>query len=146
MLFQAYFFLTKNPSKPSELSQSSDILAISYLFTETVTKNFYLDPICQHIKRITSSCSSSCSLEAISPFPVVWLCPEFKQGFYQYVGSQTVPPCSETVTWFVNTELFSISSSQLECFSLLYNPNGFHNQRPVQPLNDRVIVLNQIED
>ena len=56
-------------------------------------------------------------------------------GYYTYVGSQTAPPCTEGVTWFVLKVPVEISAAQIETFAKLYP----HDVRPIQPLNGRVV-------
>jgi carbonic anhydrase len=54
--------------------------------------------------------------------------------FYQ--GSLTTPPCSEGVRWLVMKESITMSADQI---AALKKAIGFDNNRPVQPLNSRVI-------
>ena len=56
-------------------------------------------------------------------------------GYYTYTGSQTAPPCTEPVTWFVLKNPMDISSEQINAFARLYP----HDVRPIQPLNGRVV-------
>jgi carbonic anhydrase len=56
-------------------------------------------------------------------------------GYYTYAGSQTAPPCTEGVTWFVLTTPMEISPAQIEAFAKLYP----HDVRPLQALNGRVV-------
>lgn len=56
-------------------------------------------------------------------------------GYYTYMGSQTAPPCTEGVTWFVLKTPIEISAEQIDAFAKLYP----HDVRPVQPLNGRVV-------
>jgi len=58
------------------------------------------------------------------------------ENHYRFEGSLTTPPCSEEVLWIVLDETQAISTEQLKAFS-----NAVHvpNNRPVQPLNGRVI-------
>ena len=55
-------------------------------------------------------------------------------GYYTYMGSQTAPPCTEGVMWFVLKSPVEVSAQQIDAFAKLY-PN---NARPLQPLNGRV--------
>ncbi|HEX4780996.1 MAG TPA: carbonic anhydrase family protein [Usitatibacter sp.] len=57
---------------------------------------------------------------------------------YRFAGSLTTPPCSEGVTWIVLTQPQSASKAQVAKFS---GTLGFANNRPVQPLNARAVVL-----
>jgi carbonic anhydrase len=56
-------------------------------------------------------------------------------AYYTYEGSQTAPPCSEGVTWFVLKTPMEISSAAIDAFAKLYP----HDVRPPQPLNGRVV-------
>ena len=56
-------------------------------------------------------------------------------AYYTYMGSQTAPPCTEGVTWFVLKTQVDISPEQINAFATLYP----HDVRPIQPLNGRVV-------
>jgi len=57
------------------------------------------------------------------------------QGYYNFAGSLTTPPCSEEVNWFVLKSPVEMSDAQLKRFAAVYK----HNARPTQPLNGRTI-------
>jgi carbonic anhydrase len=61
------------------------------------------------------------------------------QGYYNFPGSLTTPPCSEEVNWFVLKQPVELSDAQLKRFTQLYK----HNARPVQPLNGRTVLESQ---
>ncbi len=56
---------------------------------------------------------------------------------YRYMGSLTTPPCSEGVNWFVREAPIALSAEQIAAFTDIFN----HNNRPVQSLNDRELVI-----
>ncbi|MBO0447651.1 carbonic anhydrase [Enterococcus sp. AZ170] len=58
------------------------------------------------------------------------------RSYYHYLGSLTTPPLNENVEWYVMKEPVEVSSAQIEEFKKLYS----HNNREVQPLNDRSIL------
>ena len=60
-----------------------------------------------------------------------------QQSFYRFSGSLTTPPCSEGVRWLVLKEAVTASAEQVQQFS---NVMQHDNNRPVQPLNGRVII------
>ena len=60
-------------------------------------------------------------------------------SYYTYMGSQTAPPCTEGVTWFVLKTPMEISAEEIAAFAKLYP----HDVRPVQPLNGRVVKESQ---
>lgn len=57
--------------------------------------------------------------------------------YYYFNGSLTTPPCSEGVAWLVLKEPMEASKEQLDAFR---STMGFDNNRPVQPLNTRVVL------
>ena len=61
-------------------------------------------------------------------------------GAFRYKGSLTTPPCSEGVRWFVRQEPIALSAEQITAFTDIIN----NNNRPVQPLNDRELVLDTL--
>jgi len=63
------------------------------------------------------------------------LLPE-NQGYYNFAGSLTTPPCSEGVNWFVLKTPVEMSEAQLKRFASIYK----HNARPTQPLNGRTVM------
>ncbi|GAQ79411.1 carbonic anhydrase [Klebsormidium nitens] len=67
------------------------------------------------------------------------------RSYYHLSGSLTTPPCSENVLWFVMKNPLDISSSQLMKlqFALAHGEGSRVNNRPVQPLNGRTIILFQ---
>ncbi len=61
---------------------------------------------------------------------------------YRYNGSLTTPPCTEGVGWLLLRETITMSASQINFFkTLLSNSCCDFNNRPVQPLNGRVVTL-----
>lgn len=70
------------------------------------------------------------------PVDINALLPE-NVGVYRFSGSLTTPPCSEGVIWMVLEQPVSASAEQIRQFrSVLQHANN----RPVQPLNGRVII------
>ena len=57
--------------------------------------------------------------------------------YYRFAGSLTTPPCSEGVSWLLLKTYDHIDQAQAEKFTRAI---GSHNNRPVQPLNARVVI------
>ena len=70
--------------------------------------------------------------ETINPMDLI---PRVHTRYY-YLGSMTVPPCTEGVTWNVLNTPLEMSREQIEAFRALYDGNN----RPVQPLNGRRVL------
>ena len=58
-------------------------------------------------------------------------------SYYRFSGSLTTPPCSEGVRWMILKQIQEASQQQIKQFADLM---GHPNNRPLQPLNGRVIV------
>jgi len=59
------------------------------------------------------------------------------RDYYRFNGSLTTPPCSEGVRWFVMKDAVTASKAQIKNFeSALHEANN----RPIQPLNARVVM------
>lgn len=71
-----------------------------------------------------------------NPQPVNEMLPK-NLDYYRFNGSLTTPPCSEGVRWLILKEIQQASATQISEFSKLM---GHPNNRPVQPLNGRVVL------
>ena len=73
------------------------------------------------------------------------------ESFYAYAGSLTTPGCTENVRWSVLSDAGQVSRAAVERFhdviSRFENHGGYpDNNRPVQPLNGRVVKLHRGDD
>ncbi|MFZ5880457.1 MAG: carbonic anhydrase [Chloroflexota bacterium] len=59
------------------------------------------------------------------------------QTTFRYSGSLTTPPCTEGVSWLVMTTPVELSAEQLHALEALFEEG---NNRPIQPLNDRLLT------
>lgn len=60
-----------------------------------------------------------------------------KKDYFHLNGSLTTPPCSEGVLWLVMQRQVTVSAGQIEQLKdVLHAPNN----RPIQPLNSRIIT------
>jgi carbonic anhydrase len=58
-------------------------------------------------------------------------------SYYYYRGSLTIPDCDERVTWLVLSHTMTALPEQIQEFTKIYP----HINRPVQPLNSRVVYF-----
>jgi carbonic anhydrase len=112
------------------MHQSSDgkVAAVAVLL-KAGRKNATIDKLWAHMPTTEGDVKVD-GLE-VNPLDLVPL----KRGYYTYIGSQTAPPCSEGVSWFVLKTPVEISAQQIAAFAKLYP----HDMRVVQPLNGRIV-------
>ncbi|OMO73707.1 Alpha carbonic anhydrase [Corchorus olitorius] len=61
--------------------------------------------------------------------------------YYRYMGSLTVPPCTEGVIWTMNKKVRTVSRDQVRALRIAVHDYAEANARPVQPLNRREVEL-----
>ncbi|XP_023519286.1 alpha carbonic anhydrase 7-like [Cucurbita pepo subsp. pepo] len=61
--------------------------------------------------------------------------------YYRYIGSLTVPPCSQNVLWTLVRKVRTVSPEQVKLLRVAVHDDSDTNARPLQPLNDRKIQL-----
>ena len=137
------------PSEHTVKGQSSDIemhlvheseegaLAVIGVLIESGRDNSEFIPIWHHLPSTPGESEHS---EDII-FNAVNLLPSRKHT-YRYDGSLTTPPCSEGVKWFVLTTPIEMSESQIAAFKSIMSGNN----RPVQPLNGRELLVDATEN
>lgn len=67
---------------------------------------------------------------------------EIKMGgkkYYRYMGSLTVPPCTEGVFWTINKKVRTVSREQVSLLREAVHDYAEQNARPLQPLKQREI-------
>ncbi|XP_010050504.1 alpha carbonic anhydrase 7 [Eucalyptus grandis] len=65
------------------------------------------------------------------------------KSYLRYMGSLTVPPCTEGVIWTINKKIGTVSKDQIKLLREAVHDHAEKNARPVQPLNRREIHLYQ---
>ncbi|PQQ05426.1 alpha carbonic anhydrase 7 [Prunus yedoensis var. nudiflora] len=61
--------------------------------------------------------------------------------YYRYIGSLTIPPCTQDVIWTIIEEVRSVSSEQVKFLRVAVHDESDTNARPVQPRNRRIVQL-----
>ncbi|CAK9327154.1 unnamed protein product [Citrullus colocynthis] len=61
--------------------------------------------------------------------------------YYRYIGSLTVPPCSQNVLWTIVRKVRTVSPKQVKLLRVAVHDDSDTNARPLQPINDRRIQL-----
>jgi carbonic anhydrase len=106
-------------------------LAVIAVFIEEGQHNETFDTIWTNLPKKTGQ---EVHLENVQ-IDIDHLLPE-NHATYRFSGSLTTPPCSEDVRWFVYAEPIELSQDQIKVFQETFQGNN----RPTQPLNDRVLL------
>jgi len=61
------------------------------------------------------------------------------RGYWTYMGSETTPPCTEGVRWYVYEDVIGVSRSQLDAFTSIFKMNS----RPLQDTHGRKIEASE---
>ncbi len=113
-----------------------DTLAVIGVLIEKGSENAAFNPIWAHLPTAPGEAKR---IENVT-FNVEDLLPNTRHT-YRYEGSLTTPPCSEGVKWFVVTTPIEMSEEQISAFAAIIH----RNNRPVQPLNGRELLVDVIE-
>ncbi len=113
------------------ISDDGKIAVIGVMF-ETGNENSILSRVFTKASALKEGENAPCNL---SVDDIKGLLPK-DSGYYKFMGSLTTPPCTEGVQWLVYKKPLSVSKDQINRF---FNIFGFPNNRPVQPLNGRVV-------
>lgn len=110
-------------------NQNGELAVITILFKEGA-ENPVLAPVLAAIPARKSEVLTLGRLNIADLFPA-------QRDYYAYMGSLTVPPCTEGVRWQVLKTPVEVSKAQLQTFQLLFPANA----RPVQPTNTRTVQV-----
>lgn len=106
-------------------------LAVVAVLFKKGDANDALEPL---VEKLPDSAGDEVQLDAA--FDAATLLPS-KNAHYRYNGSLTTPPCSEGVRWVVMQQHPTLSEKQIKAFEKAI---GMDNNRPVQPVNARVLI------
>ncbi len=122
-------------------------LAVVGLLIKKGRHNSSYDPVWDHLPAVPGETQRIAVGENLPVDPRMMLSPNGQirdaamQPFphaYRYEGSLTTPPCSEGVQWIVLTTPIEMSETQIAAFKAIIHDNN----RPVQPLNGRKLLVN----
>lgn len=136
---------TKYPTMGEAVSHSDGLAVLGVLFNVNTEENPAIDPIVDYLNDIVEFGSGIVVGERFSLRPLL---PKTFQTFYKYQGSLTTPPCAESVTWIVVTQIQKIGYSQLHEFVHMDNRETLiagETMRKIQPLNGRIVEASNDE-
>lgn len=105
-------------------------LAVVAVMLDEGAYNTNFEPVWKHLPaKVGPSTKVNATIDVDDLLPA-------DQRTYRYDGSLTTPPGTEGVRWYLMTRPVELSSEQLTAFRKIF----YGNNRPVQPLNGRVII------
>ncbi|KAG5566690.1 hypothetical protein RHGRI_002296 [Rhododendron griersonianum] len=66
--------------------------------------------------------------------------------YYRYIGSLTIPPCTQDVVWTILSKVRTVSREQLDLLRDAVHDDSETNARPLQPVNQRPVKLYRPQD
>ncbi|XP_049343191.1 bifunctional monodehydroascorbate reductase and carbonic anhydrase nectarin-3-like [Solanum verrucosum] len=66
-----------------------------------------------------------------------------EKRYYRYMGSLTVPACTENVIWTIDGKVKTVTRKQIQLLRDVVHDGFEYNARPIQPLNGRPIKFNK---
>lgn len=148
MEMHAVFYKKDYKSMDEALKHSDGLAILAYLYEVSPNPNPIYEPIVEILPDIETVGNEK---ELRQPLLLGRLfAPDIinMQDYFTYNGSLTTPPCLEVAIWIDFKDHQRLSHEQLAAFRDLRTQEGnkmTHNFRPVQPLEDR-IVLHNIHD
>ncbi|KAL6540533.1 hypothetical protein OROMI_024416 [Orobanche minor] len=94
----------------------------------------FLQKILPHLKSVSEVGKD---LGIVNPWDIKF----GSQKYYRYVGSLTVPPCTEGVLWTVLKRVRTVSKEQLRALRDAVHDGFEDNARPTQPWDGRSVYM-----
>ncbi|XP_058077998.1 alpha carbonic anhydrase 7-like isoform X2 [Magnolia sinica] len=97
----------------------------------------FLSELMEHIRSIADAHEMERNVGVVDPR-------HLKMGsrkYYRYMGSLTVPPCTQGVMWTMVKKVRTVSREQVRLLKMAVDDNAEMNARPTLPINEREIHL-----
>ncbi|KAK7272165.1 hypothetical protein RJT34_28598 [Clitoria ternatea] len=116
---------------------SSGQTAVIGILYKIGSPDSFLSSLTNHLKAISDTTEAERVVGVIDPRHIEIV---YKQ-YYRYIGSLTIPPCTQNVAWTIIKEIQPVSKEQIRLFRVAVHDESDTNARPLQPLNNRLLQL-----
>ncbi|XP_071719377.1 carbonic anhydrase Nec1-like [Rutidosis leptorrhynchoides] len=99
--------------------------------------NPFLTKLYENITSLVNQDNEHRHLGVIDPREIKMSC----RRYYNYIGSLTVPPCTEGVVWIISKKVRTVSLDQVKLLREAVHDHAAKNARPLQPDHHRDIQL-----
>ncbi|KAF9595450.1 hypothetical protein IFM89_000368 [Coptis chinensis] len=110
------------------------VVGITYMIGRPDT---FLTELMEHLGSIVSTDNEERNVGVLNPRHI-------KMGsrkYYRYIGSLTVPPCTEDVVWTIIQKVRTVSREQVRLLRAAVKDDSKTNSRPVQSINKHSVHL-----
>ncbi|KAI3407521.1 Carbonic anhydrase [Psidium guajava] len=97
----------------------------------------FLSLMTDHIEQIAGAHEVQRAIGIVNPNHIKIGC----RKYYRYVGSLTVPPCTQNVLWTIVQKVRTVSREQVKLLREAVRDESEFNARPLQPMNRRPVQL-----
>ncbi|CAL1404240.1 unnamed protein product [Linum trigynum] len=122
-------------------SADGKIVVVGILYTIGRPDSF-LQSIQHHLEDVAGTKEDETTVGVVDPRDI-------KIGsrkYYRYIGSLTIPPCTENVTWSIVKKVRTVSREQLRLLRVAVHDDSNSNARPLQPKFGRKVNLFRPEE
>ncbi|KAK4432481.1 Alpha carbonic anhydrase 7 [Sesamum alatum] len=112
-------------------------IAVIGIFYKIGKHNQFLSKLMTHIRSMSDKKGEEKSLGMVDPEDIKIR----SKRYYRYMGSLTVPPCTEGVIWTINKKVKTVSRDQVKLLREAVHDYAEENARPLQPKNNRDVYL-----
>ncbi|XP_022851010.1 alpha carbonic anhydrase 7-like [Olea europaea var. sylvestris] len=102
----------------------------------------FLSMMKQHLEAIVDTHNVERSVGVIDPK----LLKLGSRKYYRYIGSLTVPPCTQDISWTIVRKVRTVTREQVKLIREAVHDEAATNARPVQPINQRSVKLYRPRD
>ncbi|KAK1314778.1 Bifunctional monodehydroascorbate reductase and carbonic anhydrase nectarin-3 [Acorus calamus] len=121
-------------------SSDGKIAVIGILYKLSPISDLLLTTLTKAIQNVTGTLKEKKPIGAVDP-RCIYI--GFLENYYRYMGSLTIPPCSQGVVWTVLQKVRFVSQNQVTLLqNAVNNEFKMNNARPLQPLNGRPVYAN----
>ncbi|KAI4334371.1 hypothetical protein L6164_019071 [Bauhinia variegata] len=104
----------------------------------------FLSSLTDHLRAISDTTDAERVVSTVDPNDIKIR--SIHNPHYKYIGSLTIPPCTENVVWNIARKVRTVSKEQVRLLRVAVHDESDTNARPLQPTNNRLVQLYKPKD
>ncbi|XP_038707681.1 alpha carbonic anhydrase 7-like [Tripterygium wilfordii] len=117
-------------------SKDGKVAVIGIMYTIGRPDTF-LSSIIDHLSVVTDNEDEEKVIGEVNPRDIKF----GSRKYYRYIGSLTIPPCTENVIWTMVRKVRTVTREQVKLLRVAVHDESDTNARPLQPINKRSVQL-----